>query len=108
MFGLAALAAVNRTKEIGIRKVLGASLPGIVKLLSKDFLKLVVIALIIAAPLAWYFMNKWLQDFAYRISIEWWVFIVAGSLAIIIAFITIGFQAVKAGIANPAKSLRTE
>jgi len=108
LFGLAALSAVNRTKEIGIRKVLGASLPGIVKLLSKDFLKLVIIALIIAAPLAWYFMNKWLQDFAYRISIGWWIFIAAGSLALLIAFITIGFQAVKAGIANPVKSLRTE
>lgn len=108
LFGLAALAAVNRTKEIGIRKVLGASLPGIVKLLSKDFLKLVVIALVIAAPLAWYFMNKWLQDFAYRISIGWSVFIIAGALAIFIAFITIGLQAVRAGIANPVKSLRTE
>lgn len=108
LFGLAALAAINRTKEIGIRKVLGASLPGIVKLLSKDFLKLVVIALIIAAPLAWYFMNQWLQDFAYRISIGWWVFIISGALAIFIAFITIGFQALKAGIANPVKSLRTE
>jgi len=108
LFGLAALAAINRTKEIGIRKVLGASLPGIVKLLSKDFLKLVVLALIVAAPLAWYFMNKWLQDFAYRISIGWWVFIVAGSLAIIVAFITIGFQAIKAGVANPVRSLRTE
>jgi len=108
LFGLAALAAINRTKEIGIRKVLGASLPGIVKLLSKDFLKLVVLALIIAVPLAWYFMNKWLQDFAYRISIGWWVFIAAGSLAIIVAFVTIGFQAIKAGVANPVKSLRTE
>ncbi|HEY6503048.1 MAG TPA: ABC transporter permease [Chitinophagaceae bacterium] len=108
LFGLAALAAVNRTKEIGIRKVLGASLPGIVGLLSKDFLKLVAIALIIAAPLAWYFMNKWLQDFAYRISIGWWIFIVAGSLALVIAFITIAFQAIKAGIANPVKALRSE
>jgi putative ABC transport system permease protein len=108
LFGLAALAAINRTKEIGIRKVLGASLPGIVTLLSKDFLKLVVIAMVIAAPCAWYFMNKWLQDFAYRISIGWWVFIVAGLLAVIIAFVTIGVQAVKAGVANPVKSLRTE
>jgi len=108
LFGLAALSAINRTKEIGIRKVLGASLPGIVKLLSKDFLKLVVIALVIAAPFAWYFMNKWLQDFAYRISIGWWIFIVAGLLAIIIAFVTISLQAIKAGVANPVKSLRTE
>jgi len=108
LFGLAALAAVNRTKEIGIRKVLGASLTSIVTLLSKDFLKLVIIALVIAAPLAWYFMNKWLQDFAYRISVEWWVFIAAGALAIMIAFITIASQALRAGIANPVKSLRTE
>jgi putative ABC transport system permease protein len=108
LFGLAALAAINRTKEIGIRKVLGASLPGIVKLLSKDFLKLVVVALVIAAPLAWYFMNKWLQDFAYRVSIGWWVFIAAGAVAIVVAFVTIGFQALKAGVANPVKSLRTE
>jgi putative ABC transport system permease protein len=108
LFGLSALAAINRTKEIGIRKVLGASLPSIVKLLSKDFLKLVVVALLIAAPVAWYFMNKWLQDFAYRISIGAWVFIAAGSLAIIIAFMTIGLQAMKAGVANPVKSLRTE
>ena len=108
LFGLAALAAINRTKEIGIRKVLGASLPGIVTLLSKDFIKLVVIALVIAAPFAWYFMNKWLQDFAYRISIGWWVFIAAGVLAVIVAFVTIGVQAVKAGVANPVKSLRTE
>ena len=108
LFGLAALAAINRTKEIGIRKVLGASLAGIVTLLSKDFLKLVVVALVIATPLAWYLMNKWLQDFAYRISIGWWVFVVAGALAIIVAFVTIGLQAVKAGVANPVKSLRTE
>jgi len=108
LFGLAALAAINRTKEIGIRKVLGASLPGIVTLLSRDFLKLIVIAMVIAAPVAWYFMDKWLQDFAYRISIGWWVFIVAGSLALLIAFITLASQAIKAGLANPAKSLRTE
>jgi putative ABC transport system permease protein len=108
LFGLAALAAVNRTKEIGIRKVLGASLPGLVALLSKDFLKLVILALLIASPLAWYFMNQWLQDFAYRISIGWWIFIAAGLLALVIAFVTIGFQAIKAGIANPVRSLRTE
>jgi putative ABC transport system permease protein len=108
LFGLAALAVVNRTKEIGIRKVLGASLIGIIKLISKDFLKLVLIAIVIAAPFAWYFMHKWLQDFAYRISIGWWVFIAAGSLAIVIAFVTIGLQAIKAGLANPVKALRTE
>jgi putative ABC transport system permease protein len=99
---------LNRSKEIGIRKVLGASLPSIIKLLSGDFIKLVAIALIIASPVAWYFMNNWLQEFAYRISISWWVFIVAGSFSIVIAFITIGFQAIKAAIANPVKSLRTE
>ena len=108
LFGLAALAAVNRTKEIGIRKVLGASVSNIVGLLAKDFLKLVTIAVLIASPLAWYFMHKWLQDFAYRISIGWWIFIAAGSLALIMAFITIAFQATKAGIANPVKSLRNE
>ena len=102
------MAAVNRTKEIGIRKVLGASVSNIVGLLSKDFLKLVTIAVLIASPLAWYFMHKWLQDFAYRISIGWWIFIAAGSLALMMAFITIAFQATKAGIANPVKSLRNE
>ena len=108
LFGLVTLTIERRTKEIGIRKVLGASVTGIVQMVSKDFLKLVLIAAVVAFPLAWYFMNKWLQDFAYRISIGWWVFIVAGSLAIIIAFVTIGFQAMKAGVANPVKSLRTE
>jgi len=108
LFGLTALAAVNRTKEIGIRKVLGASVSGIVKLLSRDFLKLVIIALMIATPLAWYFMNKWLQDFAYRISIGWLTFMIAGVLAFFIAFVTIALQAVKAGVANPVQSLRTE
>jgi putative ABC transport system permease protein len=108
LFGLAALTVVNRTKEIGIRKVLGASLPAIITLLSKDFLKLVMIALLIAIPFAWYFMNKWLQDFAYRINISWWIFLATGLLALFISLVTISFQAIKAAIANPVKSLRTE
>jgi putative ABC transport system permease protein len=97
-----------KTKEIGIRKVLGANVPGIVSLLSKDFLKLVLISLLIATPLAWYFMNNWLQDFAYRIQISWWVFIAAGIIAVFIALVTVSIQSIKAAIANPVKSLRTE
>jgi putative ABC transport system permease protein len=108
LFGLAALAAVNRTKEIGIRKVLGASVPNIVGLLSKDFLKLVTIALLVATPIAWYFMHKWLQDFAYRINISWIVFVVTGIFGLTIALFTVGLQAVRAGVRNPVKSLRTE
>ncbi len=108
LFGLATFAAQQRVKEIGIRKVLGASVNEIVRLLSKDFLKLVFIALIIATPIAWFFMNKWLQDFAYRINISWWIFLVAGFVAILIAVVTVSFQAIKAAVANPVKSLRTE
>lgn len=108
LLGLAALAAVNRTKEIGIRKVLGASLSAIISLLSKEFLKLVFIAFVIATPLAWYFMRKWLQDYVYRINIEWWVFAITCLVTIIIALITVSFQAIKTGMANPVKSLRTE
>lgn len=108
LWGLLAFVVVRKTKEIGIRKVLGASLASIVGLLSKDFLKLVLLALVIASPLAWYFMNKWLENFAYRITINWWVFVLAGLAAILIAFFTISFQAVKAANANPVKSLRTE
>ncbi|HKG69278.1 MAG TPA: FtsX-like permease family protein, partial [Segetibacter sp.] len=108
LFGLAALAAVNRTKEIGIRKVLGAPVSAIVGLLSKDFLKLVIIAIVIATPVAWYFMNKWLQDYVYRININWLVFAIAGLLSTLIALVTISFQAIKAASANPVKSLRTE
>ncbi|HSZ33870.1 MAG TPA: ABC transporter permease [Puia sp.] len=108
LFGLAALAAVNREKEIGIRKVLGASVPVIVRLLSGDFLKLVIIAMVIASPIAWYFMHNWLQDYAYRINIGWWAFVVTGVVAVTIAFITISFQSVKAAVSNPTKSLRAE
>ncbi|MEO6722247.1 MAG: FtsX-like permease family protein, partial [Ferruginibacter sp.] len=95
-------------KEIGIRKVLGATVTSVMVLLSKDFLKLVCIATVIAIPLAWYTMEKWLQDFAYRINISAWIFLAAGTIAILIALFTISFQAVRAAIANPVKSLRTE
>ena len=108
LLGLATFAAQQRVKEIGVRKVLGASVLNLVTLLSKDFLKLVVIALVLAVPVAWYLMNEWLRDFAYRVNIEWWVFLVAALIAIIIAFITISTQAIKAAISNPVKSLRTE
>ncbi|HET7115052.1 MAG TPA: FtsX-like permease family protein, partial [Hanamia sp.] len=108
MFGLISLFAKQRVKEIGIRKVLGASVTGIVKLLSKDFLLLVGIAIIIASPLAWYIMNNWLQDFAYRINISWWMFLLSGCIAILIAIVTVSIQAIKAAVANPVESLRTE
>jgi putative ABC transport system permease protein len=108
LFGLSAFSITQRIKEIGIRKVLGATIPNIVGLLSKDFLKLVAISAVIAFPVAWYAMNSWLQDFAYRTSISWWIFIIAGLVAAGIAFFTISFQAVKAAITNPVKNLRTE
>jgi putative ABC transport system permease protein len=108
LLGLVMVAVSQRIKEIGIRKVLGASVSNVVGLLSKDFLKLVLLAGIIAFPIAWFSMNKWLQDFAYRINIGWWVFVLAGILALVIAFITVSFQAVKAANANPVKNLRTE
>lgn len=108
LFGLSAFAITQRIKEIGIRKVIGASVPNIVTLLSKDFLKLVVIAAVIAFPVAWYAMHNWLQDFAYRSTIPWWIFAGAGIIAAAIALFTISFQAVKAATANPVKSLRSE
>ena len=108
LFGLVTYAAEQRTKEIGIRKVLGASVSTIVGMLSKDFLKLIIIAAFIAFPVAWWAMHSWLQHFAYRISITGWVFVIAGGMALIIALLTVSFQAIKAAIANPVKSLRTE
>jgi putative ABC transport system permease protein len=95
-------------KEIGIRKVLGATVSSVVTLLSKDFLKLVLIAFLISLPVAWYAMNQWLLDFAYRIEIRWWIFPLAGLIALMVAFVTISFQAFKAAVANPVKNLRTE
>lgn len=108
LLGLIAFTAQQKTKEIGIRKVLGASITEIVKLLAIDFIKVIVIALLIASPFAWYFMSKWLQDFAYKIDMPWWVFILSGVLALVIALFTMGFKAISAARANPVKSLCTE
>lgn len=108
LFGLATYLAENRIKEIGIRKILGASITGITTLLSKDFVKLVLISLLIAIPLAWWGMDKWLQSYTYRVGIEWWVFAIAGSLSLLIALLTVSYQSIKAAVANPVKSLKTE
>jgi len=108
LFGLATFSTLQRTKEISIRKVLGAMPATIIMILSRDFLRLVLVASLIAFPVAWWAMHKWLQNFAYRVDISWWIFLVAGSIAAMIAMITISFQAIKAAIANPAKSLRAE
>lgn len=108
LLGLASYSTMQRTKEIGIRKVLGASVGTIVNLLSKEFLVLVAISFLVAAPLAWYFMDKWLKGFAYQITISWWIFALAGILALFIALFTVSFQAIKAAVTNPVKSLRTE
>ena len=108
LFGLSAFTASQRIKEIGIRKVLGASVVDIATMLSKDFLKLVLISILIASPLTWLIMNTWLRDFAYRINISWWVFVIAGTTALLIALLTVSFQAIKAALTSPVKNLRTE
>jgi putative ABC transport system permease protein len=108
LLGLSFLATAQRTKEIGVRKVLGASVSGIVLLLSKEFIKLVIISFVLAAPVSWYVMNNWLNDFAYRTNISAWIFVTAGSLALCIALFTVSFQAIKAALVSPVKSLRTE
>jgi putative ABC transport system permease protein len=108
LFGLAAFSAEQRIKEIGVRKVLGASVNSITLLLSKDFIRLVLIAILVASPIAWWGMNKWLQNFAYKIQISWWMFVAAGAAAIIIALATVSTQAIRAALSNPVKALRTE
>jgi putative ABC transport system permease protein len=108
LFGLAMFTAEQRTREIGIRKVLGATVTNIVTLLSKDFVLLIILSLIIASPIAGYFMSRWLEDFAYRIHVTGWVYILAGTMAILIALCTVSFQAIRAAIANPVTSLRSE
>lgn len=108
LFGLSVFMAERRTKEVGIRKVLGASAAGITGLLAKDFLKLVLVAILLAVPIAWWFMDRWLADFAFRISLQWWVFALAGGIAVAVAFLTVSFQSLKAALANPVRSLRSE
>jgi putative ABC transport system permease protein len=108
LFGLAAFTAEQRTKEIGVRKVLGATVPGIILLLSKDFLKLVAIACVIAIPLGYFVAQKWLEDFAYHIDLGVGIFLAASGLAVLIALVTVSYQAIKAAVANPVKSLRYE
>jgi ABC-type antimicrobial peptide transport system permease subunit len=107
LFAVAVLAIGQRYKEIGVRKILGASVSSIVTLLSFDFLKLVGVAIVIAIPVAWYIMNTWLQDFAYRVTLHWWTFGLAGIAALIIAFLTISIQSVRAAVMNPVKSIKT-
>jgi len=108
LLGLAAFTAEQRTKEIGIRKVLGANVAGIIALLSKDFVKLIFIAIMLASPLAWFTMNKWLSNFAYHIDLSWQVFMLAGGIAIGVALFTVSFQSIKAALMNPVRSLKSE
>ena len=108
LFALSAFMAEQRSKEIGVRKVLGASVSNLASLLSKDFLTLVIIAMVLASPIAWWVMNTWLQDFVYRTEISWSIFIVGGGAAVLVALLTVSFQAIKAALANPVQSLRTE
>ncbi len=108
LFGLAAFAAERRSKEIGVRKVLGATVASITALLAKDFIRLVLLAFFLAIPFAYYFLQRWLADFAYHIEIEWWMFAITGVLAVAIAFLTVSFQSIRAALANPVKSLRNE
>ena len=108
LFGLALYTVIKQTKSIAIRKVNGAKIDQIVVLLSKDFVKWIAISILIASPIAYYFMDQWLQNFAYRTSIEWWIFVVAGGLSLLIAIITVSFQTIKAALANPVDSLRYE
>jgi ABC-type antimicrobial peptide transport system permease subunit len=108
LLGLAMFTAEQKTKEIGIRKVLGASIPSLFVLLSREFLVFVIIAVLIASPIAWYAMEQWLEEYAYKINISWWMFVIAGFAALAIALLTVSFQAIRAAIANPATSLRSE
>ena len=108
LFGLSTFAAERKIKEIGIRKVLGAGIPDILRLISKDFLLLIFISILVAVPVSWYLVSKWMQGFAFHTALSWWVFAAASILVIIIAMLTIGFQTIKTAMANPVKSLRTE
>lgn len=108
LFALSAFMAEQRSKEISIRKILGASVAQVTTLMSKDFVKLVIIAVLLASPIAWWAMNAWLQDFVYQAGISWWIFLLAGAIVILIALVTISFQSIKAAIANPVDSLKSE